>query len=367
MMIFSRRLVLVGSKIIQQHHHHHHQKCRRFSTTIGRMIDMGGMPNGSSTDNNNSYGRVVNASKNSKLQAVAFDFEALTNSIHESGAAVDDDSDSNSTTTTASSSTKKLQPVQPDMAQVQQVASLLNVKVPGGTNNSSSTTQQPSTNPPPRNDWKSSSAAHEDVRAKYAKKLKGGLTGIQSVKSQVEESLAKSGDAAGHLAAREMAMNTAAGSPTKWMAMTGTGVLLSYLTHRSIKIALLPNPTKLNNVEQREHQQDAMEALKRQLKGIVIDCIVDLKEEDSGNLQTSIEKNLIHPLDVHPNATLLVTDRDDYLKAAKDAGMLTCRIQKKKNARRGNITAHYNTPSIPDVKEVVNEINGISFNAVLNR
>ena len=38
-----------------------------------------------------------------------------------------------------------------------------------------------------------------------------------------------------------------------------------------------------------------------------------------------------------------------------------------KNSRRGNVTAHYTTPSIPEVQEVVNEINGISFNSVLNR
>ena len=42
------------------------------------------------------------------------------------------------------------------------------------------------------------------------------------------------------------------------------------------------------------------------------------------------------------------------------------RLQKK-NQRRGNITAHFNTPSVPDVQEIVNEINGISFNSVLNR
>ena len=107
-----------------------------------------------------------------------------------------------------------------------------------------------------------------------------------------------------------------------------------------------------------------MQALKRQLKDVVIDCVVKLKEEDG--LEANLQSELLDPLDLHPNSVLIVTDRDDYLKAAKELGMLTCRLQKK-NQRRGNITAHFNTPSVPDVQEIVNEINGISFNSVLNR
>lgn len=337
-MIFTRQIVARPSAML-------HRRC----LSIGRMIDMGGMPSGS-TDI--SYSRTVDASKNSKLQAVAFDFERLTTSIEES-----EKPKASTTTITAASAAKPItleSAVQPDMDRIQQLASLLNVEVPGSS--TPITKQEKKKNVLPKGQ------PHEDVRAKYARKLQGGLAGITLAKSEVEETLAR-GDAAGHLAARQLAIKTTAASATKWMAMTGTGVLLSYLTHRSMKIALLPNP-KPSDIGQQDEQQNSMEALKRQLKNVVIDCIVKLEDQD--NLQKALEKNLIDSLGVHPNAILVVTDRDDYLKAAKDLGMLTCRLQKK-NARRGNVTAHYNISSIPDVKEVVNEINGISFNAVLNR
>ena len=71
-------------------------------------------------------------------------------------------------------------------------------------------------------------------------------------------------------------------------------------------------------------------------------------------------------LDVHVNKIMVVSDKDDYLKAAKDLGMITCRLRPK-NARRGNVTAHYNASSVPEVQDVVNDVTGISFNAVLNR
>jgi FMN phosphatase YigB (HAD superfamily) len=319
------------------------QQRRCFS--IGRMIDMGGAPSGS-TDNSSI--RPINTSKNSKLQAVAFDFEVLTKSIEETR---DLKRGSNTTATP-----QKTTVIQPALDTIQQIASLLNVNVPEtSTSPPSSTVVKTKINFP-------KAQVHEDVRAKYARKLQGGLAGVELAKSQVEETLAR-GDAAGHLVARKLAMKTTAASPSKWMAMTGTGVLLSYLSHRSIKIALLPNP-QTSNVDQKDRQQNSMEALMRQLKDVVIDCVVRI--DDSDKLQKSLEKELVDPIDVHPNAILVVSDRDDYLKAAKDLGMLTCRIQKP-NTRRGNITAHFNTPSVPDVKEVINEINGISFNVVLNR
>lgn len=319
---------------------------RRFS--IGRMIDMGGKPSGS-TDN--SFIRTVNASKNSKLQAVAFDFEALTKSIEESKDEMLQKSSSNGTTTSAKIGALP-STIQPDMEQIQQVASLLNVEVPSTSSSLNSEK--------PKFEMKKSEP-HEDIRAKYAKKLQGGLAGIELAKSQVEETLTK-GDAAGHLAAKKLALQTKGATPTAWMAMTGTGKLLSYLTHRSIKIALLPNPKA--DALQKDNEQQAMETLNQQLKGVVIDCIVRIDHHTE--LPKTLEKNLLDPLNVHPNSILVVTDRDDLLKAAKHLDMLTCRLQKP-NTRRGNISAHFNAPSVPDVQEVVNEVNGVSFNAVLNR
>jgi hypothetical protein len=67
---------------------------------------------------------------------------------------------------------------------------------------------------------------------------------------------------------------------------------------------------------------------------------------------------------ITPPRCLWVSDRDDCLRAAKEAGLLTARIVRP-NARRGNVSAHYTVETVGEIMTVVNEINGISFNAVL--
>lgn len=318
------------------------------------MLDMGGAP---SASNDQSLIRTVNISKNSKLQAVAFDFEVLTRTLD--AAKAEQNNEIRST-----QSGPKLASVQPDFDQVKEVASLLNISVDTGETSATSNTKGgPNKELPKRQ-------PHEDIRAKYASKLQGGLAGIALAKNQIEDTL-KGGDAAGHLAARKVAMQEAASTrSTKWMALSGTGKFLSYLTHRSIRIALLPNPKSINQ-ETREEQQCDMREFSKQLgKDVVIDCIVELDKtnikDESVALEKTLQNGVVDELGLNPNSILLVTDRDDYLKTAKDLGMLTCRINRK-NTRRGNVTAHYTTPSISEVQEVVNEINGVSFNAVLNR
>ena len=311
------------------------------------MLDMGGMP---SASNDQSLIRTVNASKNSKLQAVAFDFDVLTRAIEDSKR--DEVASNSAATTTTNTANVAASAVKPDLDQVQQVASLLNVSIDTGH-----TTDAPA----PRKELPKTRSG-EDIRAKYASKLKGGLPGIEVAKSEVEDP-SKKGDAAGHLTARAMAIKNTAASPTKWMALTGTGKLLSYLTHRSIRIALLPNPT-IKDPERREQELKFMKDFSKQLKEIVVDAVVPFDESKS--IETMLRKEVLDELNLHPNKILIVSDKDDYLKAAKDLGMITCRLRPK-NARRGNVTAHYNTADVPSVQEVVNEITGISFNATLNR
>mmetsp|Transcript_16533 Transcript_16533/g.40411 ORF Transcript_16533/g.40411 Transcript_16533/m.40411 type:complete len:376 (+) Transcript_16533:97-1224(+) len=342
----------------------------RYMGGFGRMIDMGGMPSGSS---DNSYIRHADASKNSKLQAVAFDFETLTTfGKNKDQQQVQDTNKSKTASTTTSSSIK------PDAGRIEQVASLLNVELPGTS--SPATTQSSSSSSPPPPTPNLNKLPNEDIRAKYARKLQGGLAGIELAKNQVENSLAK-GDAPGYSVARKLAVSSggaAANSNNKWMAMSGTGVLLSYLSHRSIKLALLPNPLEKEKKDEDNDNDDqlhSMESLRKQLKDVVIDCIVDptklqkvpTNRKNHPVHQLLLEQQLLKEFDtVHPNAILVVSDKDPYLKAAKELGMLTCRLQKP-NARRGNVSAHFNIPTLEQVQEVVNEINGISFNAVLNR
>ncbi|KAG7362886.1 hypothetical protein IV203_026246 [Nitzschia inconspicua] len=356
------------------------------SLSISRMLDMGGMP---SASNDRTPIRTINASKNSKLQAVAFDFEILIKSSPGTDSSSNNININNNNNKSATppkgmdSSDLRLN-TRPtaDLDQINQVANLLKVDINADSptfknpykesvssfGNTTGTTSLPTPPSPPKPKLPKT-APHEDVRAKYARKLKGGLAGIELAKSQVEESLAK-GDAAGHLAARKMVMQDTpphSSGGSRWMANSAASKLLTYLTHRSIRIVLLPDPKRVGNAEKQQQEQDWMRDFQTQLRDVVIDVAVpSLQSADEATLSQTLQKNVLNELSMDPALVLVVSDRDDYLKTAKDLGMLTCRLQPK-NARRGNITAHFTSPSVDNVQEIVNEINGISFNAVLNR
>ena len=336
---------------------------RQAFSSIGRMLDMGGAP---SAGSDNSFIRTHQASKNSKLQAVAFDFHALTSTLEQQQQLAQKKNKEKESAATASSKNSEI--IQPDLGMIENVANLLNIDIDTkGKEETATATQakQKDTNQKSEEVFNPTN----DIRAKYAHKLKGGLAGIELAKNQVHETLQK-GDAAGHFAARKIASETAVSSSgSKWMALTGTGQLLSYLSHRSIQIALLD--TKVN---------PQLHEFPKQLPDVVMDVLMDDYEtltninshgnDDSSEAQRMVQymATLLERLENinDPTKTLVVSSSDAYLKAARDVGMMTCRLQPK-NARRGNLTCHYTVPSILDVQEVVNEINGISFNVTLNR
>jgi len=338
------------------------------------MLDMGGAP---SANSDQSLVRTVNASKNSRLQAVAFDFRLLINTNERAEAAA------------ASAEQNHQEPSPPassgvDADRVQQVAALLNVDL--GSSHASS---DPGTAPAPESretpspkELEDHNPSAHDIRAKYASKLKGGLAGIHLAKSQVEETLV-SGDAAGHLAARKMAIMDGAnrasdgdnqkGTATRWLPSLAATQLLTLLTHRSIRIVLLPILDNNNNntKTKSDEVEPRMEDFKSQLKNVIIDNIVPKFDETNNSIsddriETAMKKGIVTELDIDPNNILVVSDRESYLKVARDMGMNICRLRPK-NARRGNITAHYTVETVAEVQDVVNEINGISFNTVLNR
>ncbi|KAL3907261.1 MAG: hypothetical protein SGILL_008944 [Bacillariaceae sp.] len=261
------------------------------------MLDMGGAPTAA---NDRAMLRTVNASKNSKLQAVAFDFEILIRETGPLGSSPSTVVSESSSSPTADMPTSKLNTrPQVDTDRINQVASLLNVdmdsnqafknpykeptltssslssKLLGDAGSSGAAPPTEATSTSSQSSTTNSSSINknplEDVRAKYAKKLKGGLAGIELAKSQVEDTLSK-GDASGHLAARKIAVQqpTTAKSNrgTKWMANFGASKLLAYLTHRSIRIALLPSPKSVGNAERQEQEQDHMHDLATQLKDV---------------------------------------------------------------------------------------------------
>mmetsp|Transcript_27577 Transcript_27577/g.60710 ORF Transcript_27577/g.60710 Transcript_27577/m.60710 type:complete len:396 (-) Transcript_27577:1543-2730(-) len=356
-----------------------HIRIRR-ELSYSRMLDMGGAP---SSNNDQSFLRTVDASKNSRIQAVVFDFKVLINMNDANKTSVDTTaSEQMATNRSASQSSqsnneKSLMANFVDVDRVKQVAELLNIGLGSSANDKENdhASNIPSQKAPPK--LKDHNPSENDVRAKYASKLKGGLAGIALAKSQVKDTLSK-GDAAGHLAARKIAMmgdNTAGGTTkgaSKWLPSQAASQLLTLLTHRSIRIGLLPILSTNSATVAKDEKEPKMEDFKAQLKNVIIDKIIP-KFADSNNgdinedvIDKTLRTGILNEFDLDPDRVLLVSDSDPYLRVARDMGLNICRIRPK-NARRGNITAHYTVEAVAEVQDVVNEINGISFNVVLNR
>ena len=270
----------------------------------------------------------------------------------------------------------------------------------------------------------SSSHVVGDIRTKYASKLRskveGGIPAIENMKYQRETAM-KRGDASTHLYARKEALTASSSSSsaaatsnsnTKWIATnSGTGKLLQFLHHRSMMIAFIPPLVTVPNTtsthpssssssssflqERLMDIQQRMKDLCQQLPQIHIDYTISglelfIKDKTTTNddyVSSSSQEWAKHIVQyfyyqittthhdninnnnhtIHPNAIILVSERDEYLKVGKDMGMMTCRVQPLgPNSPRGNVTTHYRIQKLSQVEDVINEINGISFNTVLS-
>ncbi len=363
----------------------------RFSS----MLDMGGVSVG------DTKAAKLDMGKNNKIRAIALDFDLITRSIEQQR----QNNDLSGGSATSAGTTKQNldmkgilgSVVKPNTDMVQDIANLLNVKLgrdgEGKTKRGKHVEEDDDdlslllgTNGKNRDEEdrsmirdESSSISNNvkndplnmDVRAKYARKLRdkveGGLAGVELAKSQREDTL-KQGDAPGHLAARKIAASkTVAKAGSKWMASTGTGTLLQFITSRSMKIVLLPTPNVMSKDES-DTMKRAMEDLTKQLPNIKFDLMVEgsLDGSDSDGVATKLLKCVTNDVEAEPISTLVVSDRDNYLRSARDLGMYTCRVRRK-NAPRGNVTTNYNTEDVSEVQDVVNKLNGISYNTVFSR
>ena len=328
---------------------------------------MGGAPSAM-----NQKSGSINASKNCKVQAICFDFGTLTGSI--SAKEKEEILLATGMRSSSEGGAQKLGSIVPDVGKITQIADILNVKLgnEGFLSHTVSSKEEEDLSRLMQDNSSHETKAVEketnpllrlDVRSKYATKLaqKGvGLAGVDHIKQQLQDEKSNPrGDAAGHLAARKKAISEpSAVSGDKWMALTGTGSLLQYLTQRSMKICLLPNPKTLDSTEAEEG--DRMEQMKNQLNDVNFHSLIKTGSDAEDVLQSAMRALALDS----PLRILVVSDRDEYTRAAKESGLVTCRISPP-NARRGNVSAHYSVPSVPKVKDVVDEINGISFNAVL--
>ena len=369
------------------------------------MMDMGGVAAAETTNR-------IDTGKNNKIKAVALDFDLITRSLDAQKAKVlaqGGGAAGRLPPSFAASSSSNTRPtiVQPNKGIITNLANILNVelggtigtkkrdedddltRLTGGTGTGSGTSRSTGFNaeeneigsnilasikgqtsnikpkhPSMKNDSEmvtTKAPPMSDVRSKYAdklrKKLDGGLAGLESANVQREDALQR-GDAAGHLAARRIASAQPVGTGSKWLAATGTGNLLMYLTNRSIKIALLPIPSNTNE-EAIEAAGKRMDDLQTQLPQINFDLLVKDGHLSSGDILS----NILAKANVASGSTLVVSDRDDYLREAKERGFYTCRIRPK-NAPRGNVTTTFTVADIKGVEEVINELNGISFSTV---
>ena len=396
----------------------------RFSS----MLDMGGV----SAAKGSSNPIKVDVAKNSKLRAIAFDINVLAN--------YSKDSYSSSLATTNRNEIPREDPAlltSPSLSDnsinmVQNLADLLKVKLGGGYDDeneksksinqsvddlsrltgfdnvkkikrqsavddeNNTTTEKYHTKAPPT----------VNVGLKYADKLRKvgtGLDGMELVKNERQEASIK-GDAHSHIAARKLMSSGKSSDNSKWVADSGVGSLLLFLSNRSMRIALLPTPAKRGDCVEKDlihsnKMKDArqrMENLSKQLPNVNFDLLVSGMEGsaddnvsrrrkqtvaiegektndilksgsayNNGNSAGGIVDYVSRNIDAPPISTLVVSDRDDYLLAAKNKGMYTCRIRPK-NGPRGNVSVNFQAEQICEVQDVVNEINGISFNSVLS-
>jgi len=361
--------------------------------SISRMLDMGGMPSAAAT----SKLRSIDASKNCKVRCIAFDFDLITRSATSK-------QDKKNTKPLEEEQKKKLATkleLSSSLPQsVQEMANLLNVKFGGDNNNdkfssndnyedddlSALTGETSHKKKKSEEEEKASSLLllNNDIRNKYASKLRdrasnGGMSldGIKRAKEEQQDvTLSSKGDAASHLSARAMAIHNQNSTATQWLALDGTGTLLQYVSSRNMKIILLPKPNNNNNNKE-EEELKRMKTFTKQLPKISFDLLLtnnNTNNKDNTATDTILTKltNELSSLNNNTDNTdtndaiIIISDRDDYLRSANEMGMTTCRVRPTLNAPRGNITAHYQVTDIADVQDVINEINGISFNSVLS-
>jgi len=186
-----------------------------------------------------------------------------------------------------------------------------------------------------------------------------------------EDNNAARGDAKDLLLARSIISKSSSSSNSKWIAGTDTGKLLNYLSSRSMKIALIPPRQQLNNNEVNNKETTTYQRMKdftKQLPNVNFHVLLKSSTTSSENMLDEVvtklndkTTTLINPLNV-----LVVSDKDDILSAAKQKGMFSCRVRLNKSSRRGIISTNYNKENVSDIQDVIDDINGISFNTVLS-
>jgi hypothetical protein len=122
----------------------------------------------------------------------------------------------------------------------------------------------------------------------------------------------------------------------------------SYNTSRSLNLALLPSCTQIDD--------DRNNFLQQMPPQIQFHTVVREGANESDYLDF-----LLRMVAMEPQAFMVVSNRDAYLRRAKELGMISCRIRFNLNGPRGSVTAHHTLSSLSEVQDVIQEWNGVSY------
>lgn len=184
----------------------------------------------------------------------------------------------------------------------------------------------------------SKSSSVEDVRLKYGSKLlkKGvGLSGLESVVNADSTTTsggkgAKAGDASFHLSARAMALRiddaeaTAGESSGRWMVANGMGTFMNFVSDRALKVGLVASDKR----HEGKLTVEEMDAYVKQLGHHEFHYVGrDISDKgDDKNAESIVQAiNKMkgegeHVIELGPQHLMVVSDRDDLLKAARNVG-----------------------------------------------
>ncbi|GMH93020.1 hypothetical protein TrVE_jg7773 [Triparma verrucosa] len=224
--------------------------------------------------------------------------------------------------------------------------------------------QTPNPNPKPS---PAASAASDDIRAKYLKKLKDkkGISAKEILSSSTSSPSSQAPDSSFHLGLRSSIINSEAlNDPNKyaasrWLPVNGMGKVCQYMTARSIRIGLL-KPLKHNA----SYILGDANTFKVQL-GDKVDF--DYSFDENSEAQQSLSKAM-NDLDVEKSdvdttsGVMVVSSCSETLKRARDANSYTVYIMPS-SGRRCAISPNYNVNNIEDLRDVIDDVNGVSFNS----
>ncbi|GMI12535.1 hypothetical protein TrLO_g12977 [Triparma laevis f. longispina] len=204
----------------------------------------------------------------------------------------------------------------------------------------------------------------DDIRSKYLKKLKEkkGISAKDILASDTSTP-SQTPDSSFHLDLRSSIISSESTNDpnkyaaTRWLPVNGMAKVLQYITSRSIRIGLLqpltPGPL---------YQTGDVKTFKFQL-GDKVDFDYSFDEAaPSQNLFNAIEGINVEKSDADSTSgVMVVSSCSNTLKSARDNNSYTVYI-KPKSGRRCDISPNYNINSIDELRDVIDDVNGVSFN-----